>query len=426
MAMDSFVGAFNTGTGTSDIVVTDPGFTPKVIIFWWVGRAGTVDAVGVDHIRTGFGAAASAASRFAINTFSEDALTTTDTGTNYRTDFCVIRSALTTNTRDGAADLKTLDELGFTLDVPEAFGVDMRVHYLALGGDSLTNVDINNFQNPAITGNAGVTGVGFQPDCVLFFNISNASAPSAGSAHRMASMGAAVSSSQRGVSGFRSRDNVATTDTTGYGISSEVVASHYFSGGLRTRADFVSMDIDGFTLNWLETGSQFFHLYVALKGGNYTVGNLLTKTDGTDIVESSFGFQPVAALFASVCHAEDTADTEVSPSMFSLGAFSGAMERGVQGHHEVDAVGTSDCMTIIEHDAVYAKINTSAAVDALMDIKSIDLDGFTCVMDDTEPTTGSFVWYVAFGSTAGGQPTLLRHSYSISPTGAQRFGRGMF
>ena len=404
MAMDAFVGAFNTGTGTSDIVVTGPGFTPKVIIFWWVGRTGTTDSVGGDHIRTGFGAARLLTSRFVIDTFSEDGLTTSDTGRDHRTDFCVVRSDVVTGTRDGAADLKTLDANGFTLDVPEAFGADMRVHYLALGGDSLTNVAINNFQNPASTGNAGVTGVGFQPDCVLFFNISNDTAPNNAQADQLASIGAAVSSSQRGVSGFRSRDAQTTTDTTSYGISSECIACHYFSGigGLRVRADFVSMDADGFTLNWTETSSQFYHHYIALKGGNYTVGNLLTKTDGTDIAESSFGYKPVAALFASVCHAEDTADTEVSPGMFSLGAFSGTTERGAQGHHEVDAVGTSDCMTIIEHDAVYAKITAAAGVDALMDIKSIDNDGFTCVMDDTEPTAGSFVWYLAFGPAAGG------------------------
>ncbi len=67
----------------------------------------------------------------------------------------------------------------------------------------------------------------------------------------------------------------------------------------------------------------------------------------------------------------------------------------------LDENGTADSETAraVEHDEVYANIATDDTIEGLLDIKSIDSDGFTCVMDDPDPSA-AFVPYMAFGDTA--------------------------
>jgi hypothetical protein len=65
-------------------------------------------------------------------------------------------------------------------------------------------------------------------------------------------------------------------------------------------------------------------------------------------------------------------------------------------------VADADVFLASEYDAVYIDIDpTSSSVVGLMDVKSIDTDGFTCIMDDADPS-GKFVWYLALGVAPAG------------------------
>lgn len=414
MTFLSHVGSFNSGTGaiSTTVAVTGVGFTPKAILFWWAGRADSTDAIGRANKNRGFGVATSATARGSMATSSNDASASSNSSMALTNAHCVITVSTATNAITGQLDLQSMDADGFTLVVDFAMPIDVRVHYLALGGDSLTNANVLSFTSPTATGNQDTTGVGFQPDCVLYMTVGHTTAIPAASAYENFTVGAAVSSSAQGVLMAATEDNVATMDTFSYCTDDEVIAiSSVTDTAVVARADFVSFLADGFRLNWVEVlGTARQIVCLALKGGNYAVGNLLTQTDTvTDIVETGLGFQPTSALFFSHGQAKSTTDTAQSHDRTSIGAFSGVTTRGAQGALDEDNVADSEVTTAIEFDEVYVNIALDSTIDGLMDVKSIDSDGFTMIMDNADPVQ-AFVWYVAFGlaAVAGGQPMQLK------------------
>jgi hypothetical protein len=80
----------------------------------------------------------------------------------------------------------------------------------------------------------------------------------------------------------------------------------------------------------------------------------------------------------------------------SIGAFSSLTDRGAQSGLDENGKADSETTTIIEFDEVYANIATDSTIAGLMDVKSVDSDGFTMIMDDADPSQ-AFVWYIAFG-----------------------------
>jgi hypothetical protein len=112
-------------------------------------------------------------------------------------------------------------------------------------------------------------------------------------------------------------------------------------------------------------------------------------------------------MFISHGQAESTSDTIQNEDRLSIGAFSSLTARGAQGILDENGVTDSEVTTAIEFDEVYVNVSTASAIDGLMDVKSIDADGFTMVMDDADPAA-AFVWYAAFGPAAAAGGTILR------------------
>lgn len=410
MTLSSKVGSFSAGTGavSSTIVITGVGFQPKAIIFWWSGRSEAADTIGrASHYR-GFGVAVSASDRRAVANSSIDAAATSDTAVAHDAASCIL-SVDATPAIDGQIDLQSMDADGFTLVVDDQMPRDLRITYLALGGDSLTNAATGQFQEPGATGDQDTTSLSFQPDCLLFFSGNGTVAPPAAQGGSSLMIGAASSSGQ-GVWVGAGRDAQATTLTRTYCTAGECIALLTVAtlNTTASRADFVSFLSNGFRLNWPERSSNRYIFFLALKGGNYRVDNLLTRTDGNDIAETGFGFQPTSALFLSHGQVESTSDTTQTQDRLAIGAFSSLTDRGAQAALDENAVADSEVTTAIEFDEVYANIKTDSTIDGLMDVKSIDSDGFTMVMDDADPSA-AFVWYVAFGPAAAGgvTPALL-------------------
>jgi hypothetical protein len=415
MAMNSFAGTFTTTTSTSNIVVSGVGFVPEAIIFYWSGRVGAADAIGREAHFHGFGFAASPTDRRACCVTSVDAAATSDGGRLQHSAACVL-SCTAAGVIDGALDLVSFDADGFTLAVDDAFPRDQRIGFLALGGD-VTNAATGIFTIAGVTGNQDITSLAFQPDCVLFMSVGRNTDADTGNAEPTISFGAAVSSSQRGVWAGAQDQASATMDARSYCLGSECIALQPGGVGaaIAERADFVSFLSNGFRINVLETaaGSKRFH-YLALQGGNYAIGNLLSQTDTTtDIVESGLGFAPSGALFVSAGKAESTADTPTSHNRLSIGAASSTSQRNAQGILDEDATADSEVTTALEFDEVYVNIGTGSTVDGLMDVKSFDSDGLTCIMDAADPSQ-SFVWYLATG------PAPVAATLSLPPAAQMR------
>ena len=397
------VGSFNTGTGAaaSTVAVTGVGFTPKALILWWTKSTttGSTDETVAGSINFGIGFVADTTHRNCTTYQSEDASATTDSDTMFWSDAAVGVMTIT-GAVDGLLDLQSYDADGFTMVVDDQFTASYHISYLALGGTDITNVFAGTQATPAATGNAAVTGVGFAPS-VLFNWTGRGETTGTRADNAAIGFGCAVSTSQRGTTAIHSVNGVEPYAKS-YGYGSETLSLGSTGGAGSTnmliRGDLVSFNADGFTINWINTAAPRSHGYLAIKGGNWAVGSLTTRTDGADIAVTGLGFTPAFGLFSSVGVAQSTVDVATGNAMLSVGAFDSVSSRVAQAIMEVDGVADSKTAYSVEHDEVYINFGTADAQVGLMDIKSVESAGFTCVMVDTDPS-GAFVWYVTAGNT---------------------------
>jgi predicted membrane protein len=396
-AMSTKVGAFNTGTGAANttVQVTGVGFQPKAVIFWWTNITGTVDAFSGGHIKQGFGVAASATSRWAVGTQSENVSVVSDTDGIHRND-AVIATLLIDGTVDGLMDLQSFDSDGFTLIIDDAFINNMRIHYLALGGADITNVTTGLFQEPGATGNQSITGLGFRPDFVLFGSAGSFSAPPWDASDLPFMIGAATGPNNEVVCVYDSENAQETMDTQSYCFGDESIALIGATTEVTDgRAAFTQFTSDGFDINWLEWASTRYVSYLAIRGGSYFVGDDLTATaTGATLPITGMGFSPKAGLVFGSGKAEDTQDAVSDQNRFVMGAFTGTTERGAQGTFDEHNRANSDTERAVEHDQALFKIEQ--AVTGKVDVQSMDADGWTLVMD-SEDNNASFFGLAGLG-----------------------------
>lgn len=389
------VGSFNIDTSKTvgqTQSISGIGFQPKIVLFWWGGSTATGDSVAGGTISYGFGAAISSSSRFCVSTMSEDAQADSDVRYSQQTTE-VIRAYTDSATIDGIADFDSMTADGFDLMIDDQFTQAYRISYLALGGDDLTNVYIGNYAMHTVVEQYNVTGVGFQSDAVIIASTEALAASSAGNTEVL-KLGWATGASAQGCIKVRGSDAQATSNTSGYGFNGEVN-----SGGNSSRDAFVAFIADGFTLNHLEGTEASYQHYICLKGGQYLVGELTTRTDGNDISET-VGFQPVALLFGSVNRALSTQDANSNHARLSIGAGTGASERACAAISDEHGLADTETAYANYDSAVYAFVQDDGMV-GLMDIKSIESDGYTCVMDDADPSA-CWVSYLAIGAEEEG------------------------
>jgi hypothetical protein len=396
-------GAFNIGTGAAGTTtaVTGVGFQPKAIIFWWSGRTESTNAGGSASSQRGMGFAVSSSSFCCAAIRDVDAAGTSNTDNGHRDDACILECA---NAHVGWADIQSMDSDGFTLEILDAFSIDFRVSFIAYGGTDITNAEIGRFTaTGAAPVNQSIDNTGtFQPDITFFLSTNDADPPSVATT-AFHGFGVATDSSHEYVWAARASDAASSGATHSDNKSGECIARLTGGTAVDNRAEFVSHDSDGFTINWLERASSQRIYWLSIAGGNWSLGDFLTQTDtSTTMVESSFGFTPAGVLFVSDGKAESTSDTASTTDRWSIGAAHSASARTAQAASSRDGNTLMFTQTFLRTDAIY--VNTDPATDAvtaLGDVQSFDSDGFTAIMDDADPAQ-SFVWYVAAGNVAGG------------------------
>lgn len=395
MSYAAKVGSFNIDTSKTagqSQAVSGVGFQPTIVLFFWGGSTATGDSAAGGTLQFGFGAGISSSERVCFDLYSQDGQDTTVCYRTRRDDACIY-AVTAAQLIEGAADLASMDADGFTLTIDDQFANAYRVSYLALGGTDLTNVKAGIHTGPTGTGSYAQTGLGFKPDALIY--LTDFGTRNSIITHGSFSLGLATASSAQGVISGYATNAAATSTTYGYGYNGEIRA--YPNAGPVLRDTFVSFDDDGFTFNCLEYPGQYHGLYIALKGGQYSVGDITTRTDGNDIAET-VGFQPAALLFGSVNRALSTQDAATAHLRASLGAATGPSERACAAVSDENGLAASETAFANYDSAVYAFVQDDAAV-GLMDLKSIDANGFTCVMDDTDPS-GCWVTYLAIGALA--------------------------
>lgn len=410
MAVSTKVGTFtisasDTAGTTQQITV---GFQPKLILLWSMGQASAVDAVTNQTAQYGFGAAASTTVRQCVGGTSTHAAAAIDGGRIARTDAC-FATVTAAGAVDGLLDISAIDSTSFTVIVDDQFANTVRISYMAVGGSDITDVAMGTFAANTTAGTQDITGLSFQPDVLLTFgSASTTAAPFASSSRDFLSVGAAVSAANQAIISIGEGPEAnATSQASSYLYYGEVAAPLFDTPTeLRNRAAFVQFLSNGFQLNWLEAAFAYQLMYVCIKGGSWLVGNLQTQTDTTtDIVESGFGFQPKGAMLFSHNMAQSTQDTVQSDARLSVGAFTSTTERQAQALLIETGLADTDVTNAIEHDEVYINIASDSTVQGLMDVKSVDSDGFTLLMDDADPAQG-YIWYLAVGDSGTPPPSV--------------------
>jgi hypothetical protein len=401
MTFLSKVGSFNidtTKTANQTQAISGVGFQPKIVLFFGGGSVQTGDSVQGGNAQMAFGAGISSSSMVVVNAATADgAVGSSKNISEQYPDLYVTRhqTSPVDGNIDGQLALSTMDADGFTVKYTRVYAQAFRISWLALAGTELTNVFIGNRATPTSTGNYSTTGVGFQPDAMIVCAMPSSNL-NAEDAHFNMTLGFATGASNQGVVIGFSQASQATSVTRGYGYDGEIMAYRNPYGAIDMRESFVSFDADGFTFNHLEGTVAKYYYYICLKGGQYHVGSLTTRTDGNDIVVTDPAFTPAAILFASANRALSTQDTQTNNNRLSFGAATSATNRACAAMSDENGLGTTETANANYDTAIYANV-VDDVLAGQMDIKSIDANGFTAVMDDTDPSE-CWVNYLAMGS----------------------------
>ena len=188
-----------------------------------------------------------------------------------------------------SADISSFDADGFTLSIG-TLSSNAEALYMCIGGASIT---VGSIYTPASTGNSAETGVGFTPEAVLMLgsngtwdgsgsrtvnNANNANALNVG----------AMTVAAQGRAGMLRRDS-GTKAYVGFSnsitVPLDIPAVSDAPSTPAVVADYVSMDADGFTLNYTTTTTREALFYMAFAGGAAvgTYDNKLIYADGVTV-----------------------------------------------------------------------------------------------------------------------------------------------
>lgn len=391
MSLQTFVGSFTGNNTTNNQSVTGVGFTPKILIFWWTFN--TADASAVNY-QFGMGAAVSSSSRFALWSIAADAAATSDAARIHDNTKCLI-ACLANGTVVGAADFVSMDSDGFTIDWTTA--TNTIFCFLALGGDDLTNASILQFIAPVSTGQVSYTGVGFQPTCILPFSgwNSNGTFPATGVANASFSMGAGLSGAIQVTAGAGVQDAVGASDSAYGQLTTEVIRTPT-ADPADIGAELISLDSDGFTLDWNDAIDADYVWVICLRGPIFAVGQFSQSINTGSVSTTGLGITPSVLMLFSANSATDTQSGQ--HAKFSFGAGTSSSARSCIWAGDVDEADPTQCDHNMDRSKII-KLMTAGTptVNAAADLVSLDAGGFTLNWS-TVDATARHIQYIAIGN----------------------------
>lgn len=391
MGLSVFTGSFILSGSTGNQSITGVGFEPKLVIF-----SGSLGSSGAHAIGT-YGFAASSTKRWAIGFRSTDNLAASSSDRSFKDNQCIAFSS--GSVADYIlADFVSNDSDGFTINIGLRGGGTRHIQFMCLGGTDL-DVDVGTFVSNTSLGNQSITGIGFQPKCLLFGNSVSSSSP--GNVNSIIAMlGAATSSTSRWATTMIDINNVGTSRSDRYYNTDRCIVRPSGTPSVVNSADFVSNDSDGFTIDITDGTSARIYGYVALGGSaQYHVNSFASATSTGDQQIAGLGFKPECEMFVSDGHTSLGFTTDAK---MQLGFAVSSTQRGVISYNCTDNVGTmqtsyyQDTANCIRHISGGTPTSNFVA-----DMKTQDSDGFTLdvVTADANARTNLFL---AIGAAATG------------------------
>ncbi len=338
MALKCEVGTITApaGTGNQTYNLVDTGFgTVKVLILWAAYNTAEGDVDGHGIFTIGYGTYRGATpQRFVATFFDTDALGTSDTARG-RSESLILRGlSAATPTVDYEADLVSLDSAAFTLNWTDAPASLIKVNYMALGGEDITDALVTTVDITTAAGTQDVTiASGFgKPD--LLMAIASSGAIGNQNGNNYLGFGFGFDDANEGHSFYAARDAQANMD----------IASHQTATFLNVLNSSISTNMevelsahaawptDGFQVNKVTapTGSSTTLSYLALRGTfSKVIGSTTVPTAAAPQTQNlSVGATPRGALFVhnAVPANASIEATHADLGMFGMGALDGTHE----------------------------------------------------------------------------------------------------
>lgn len=327
--------------------ITGLGFQPDAVIFFWTQQtaSGFSSAASI-----GYGFATDSTHQAAVAYASDNNQATTVAKRWQSQSRCiVILSSAAAGTADAEATFTSMDADGFTLNWVNKGSLAWRVHYLAIGGPDLLNSTVGSFTPAAGTGSETITGVGFEPDFLMFLSIDSNTLDAPVS-------DAKVSIGFAGRNALGSISNGAVTAVSGEGAanSKSFVRQRLGRAILERNAQFSSAnetmeaEVTAFAANEFtiekydnDAATETLTHYLALRGAQYKVGAItkpateVPPNPAFSTTTTGVGFQPSALFFLSKNIASGTNANE--EGRISLSVSDGTNERATVFHDKNSA-----------------------------------------------------------------------------------------
>jgi len=229
---------------------------------------------------------------------------------------------------------------------------------------------VGSFAAAATTGNQSITGVGFQPKAVIaWLDKTTADQHSAGAVSN-AAMPMCFGMTD-GTSACCWVDNDDFTAGNPYFHPSDFLRLSSGGAVLLLEATIVSLDADGFTVDWLTANSGVVVNYLCLGGTDLTGVKLKSFTGPGatgNLAVTGVGFKPDGMILLG--------GTPIAmASRAGIGFVSGTTGRGTLSTG-FDAGGTATLGRYLRHDKAWSLVKGSSVFEEC-DLASFDTDGFT-------------------------------------------------
>lgn len=396
MAFSFKVGSFTSSGSSGAQAVTGVGFQPKALILLTTSQvSGGLDTFAV----FGIGAASSTSDQGFSETRSNHGASAGDAACANATGNIYHRETFGGSLVGPSGTITAIGGDGFTVTWSVGHTA-FPITYIALAGDDLTNVDLAPYTVPGSATSQAYTGVGFQPDAMILFG---------GSAGAVASttdpLGLFIGftdGTNQAVMCWAADEGADPTNSVSLMRDDRIAATLNGSGSaIYNQASLVSLDTDGFTLNWdTRTASHTFYA-LCLKGGSYKVGKDSFKTS-TGTQQTTTGFTPAGVIILS--NGGTDSASVLSGVRTTIGAGDGTTMRVVA---YVDQDNVASVVARRFHDSgdvlnLRSDDGTSAVVVA--DVDSFDADtGFTLNFTTADGATREFIYFAAGSIASGGE-----------------------